>query len=124
MTFEQWQRKHAWHVADESMLSMMRLAYNAGHKDGSKAIRAAESAKRKRTYLREKANGICPRCKQKHDGTTIYCDPCKVQMKIEKDNRKARKLCRLKSTNNGEHVNSACNVAGQAESRLNAGRAD
>lgn len=91
MTFEQWMKQSAWHVTDEWVLSMMQVAFNAGRSIGKKESVERTSQMNRRRYERETRNGICPRCKRKHDADTVYCDACKVVHKQLKAAREARK---------------------------------
>lgn len=91
MTFEEWMKQSAWHVTDAWALSLMQVAFNAGKTHGKKEAVERVSAMNKRRYEREARNGICPRCKRKHNVGTVYCDACKIVHKQLKAAREARK---------------------------------
>jgi len=83
MTFEQWRKKHAWHVADESTIALMKVAYESG----ADSVRAIKRGKMREYYADLVSRNICVRCKRKHDGKRTQCADCILAIKTAKARR-------------------------------------
>ena len=83
MTFEEWRKKHAWHVVDEVVVVFMEMAFNAGV-ESMKEIKRI----RQRNYYQDlKEERRCVRCKRKHDGKRTQCSDCILAIKTAKARR-------------------------------------